>query len=180
LSTEIIFETARLSIRTLDLSDAAFYLELVNDPGFIKNIRDKGIRSVIEAAQAIQTAHRDVQEKLGFSLYLVERKKDEASIGLCGFVQREDLPGIDIGYAYLPQYAHQAYALEANLGLLNYAKNTLKLEHLFAIVSPHNLASTNLLEKIGFQLQETIPWKEGGEVKLFSRSLLESLPDFQI
>lgn len=180
MSTEIIFNTARLNLRTLDSGDAEFYLELVNDPGFIKNIRDKGIRSIEEAEQAIQTAHREVQERLGFSLYLVERKADKAAIGLCGLVQREDLPGIDIGYAYLPQYARQAYALEANIGLLNYAKNTLKLEQLLAIVSPHNLASSNLLEKLGFQLQETMPWKEGGEVKLFKRSLLEPLPDFKI
>lgn len=171
MSTTIIFETARLRLRTLDANDARFYLQLVNEPSFIENIRDKGIRTIAEAEQAIQTGHREVQEKMGFSLYLVERKEDQASVGLCGLVKRDDLPGIDIGYAYLPKYARQGYAYEANAGLLNYARDTLQLKELLAIVSPHNQASSNLLEKLGFQLQETIPWKEGGAVKLFKHLL---------
>lgn len=171
MSTTIIFETARLRLRTLDANDARFYLRLVNEPSFIENIRDKGIRTLAEAEQAIQTGHREVQEKLGFSLFLAERKEDSAAIGLCGLVKRDDLPGIDIGYAYLPEYARQGYAYEANAGLLNFARDKLKLSELLAIVSPHNQASSNLLEKLGFQLQETIPWKEGGAVKLYRRLL---------
>lgn len=171
MSTTIIFETARLTLRTLDANDAPFYLQLVNEPSFISNIRDKGIRTIAEAEHAIQTGHHEIQEKMGFSLYLVERKEDHAAIGLCGLVKRDDLPGIDIGYAYLPTYARQGYAYEANAGLLNYAHNALQLKELLAIVSPHNQASCNLLEKLGFQLQETIPWKEGGAVKLFKRLL---------
>lgn len=171
MSTTIIFETERLKLRTLDAEDAQFYLQLVNEPSFIENIRDKGIRTIAEAEQAIQTGHREVQEKMGFSLYLAERKEDQAAIGLCGLVKRDDLPGIDIGYAYLPAYTGKGYAYEANAGLLKYARTELKLTELLAIVSPHNQASSNLLEKLGFQLQETIPWKEGGAVKLFKRLL---------
>lgn len=171
MSTTIIYETARLRLRTLDANDASFYLQLVNEPSFIENIRDKGIRTIAESEQAIQTGHCEVQEKMGFSLYLAERKDDSAAIGLCGLVKRDDLPGIDIGYAYLPEYARQGYAYEANAGLLDYARDNLKLTELLAIVSPHNQASSNLLEKLGFQLQEIIPWKEGGAVKLYKRSL---------
>lgn len=171
MSTITIFETARLKLRTLDADDAQFYLQLVNESSFIENIRDKGIRTIAEAEQAIQTAHCEVQEKMGFSLYLAERKEDQVAIGLCGLVKRDDLPGIDIGYAYLPEYARQGYAYEANAGLLEYAHDKLQLTELLAIVSPHNQASSNLLEKLEFQLQETIPWKEGGAVKLYKRLL---------
>lgn len=171
LATEIIFETERLNLRTLNADDASFFLRLVNEPSFIENIRDKGIRTITDAENAIQTGHRDVQEKMGFSLYLVERKDDQQAIGLCGLVKRDELPGIDIGYAYLPEFGRKGYALEANQGLLNYAKNCLRLPELLAIVSLHNQASSQLLEKLGFQFQENIDLKAGDTVKLFKYQL---------
>jgi RimJ/RimL family protein N-acetyltransferase len=171
IPTETIFETQRLRLRMLNAEDARFYLRLVNDPSFIDNIRDKGIRTIAEAEIAIQTGHRDVQLRMGFSLYLVERKVDQRAIGLCGLVKRDDLPGIDIGYAYLPEFGRQGFAYEANQGLLHYAKNTLHLQELLAIVSPHNLASCQLLEKLEFQFQKNIELKVGDVVKLFQRKL---------
>lgn len=168
---ETIFETQRLKLRTLNAEDASFFLRLVNEPSFIENIRDKGVRTIAEAEKAIQTGHRDVQEKMGFSLYLVERKDSKQAIGLCGLVKREDLPSVDIGYAYLPEFGRQGYALEANQGLLQYAKKTLHFQELLAIVSPHNLASCQLLEKLAFQFQKNIELKVGDVVKLFHRQL---------
>uniref|UniRef100_UPI0037538529 GNAT family N-acetyltransferase n=1 Tax=Undibacterium sp. TaxID=1914977 RepID=UPI0037538529 len=91
--------------------------------------------------------------------------------GLCGLVKREELPSIDIGYAYLPEFGRQGYAYEANQGLLNYAKNSLHLEGLLAIVSLHNHASCQLLEKLGFQFQKNIVLKAGDTVKLFTCAL---------
>lgn len=167
LPTETIFETERLRLRTLNASDAVFFLRLVNDPSFINNIRDKGIRTIADAENAIQTAHRDVQERLGFSLYLVERKEDRQAIGLCGLVQRDELPGVDIGYAYLPEFGRRGYAYEANQGLLKYAKQVLSMRELLAIVSPHNLASSQLLEKLGFKFESNFTLAAGDTVKLY-------------
>jgi len=171
LTTEVIFSTPRLHLRTLNANDAHFFLRLVNEPSFINNIRDKGIRTLADAENAIQTGHRDVQEKMGCSLYLVERKEDGQAIGLCGLVKREELPGIDIGYAYLPEFGRKGYAFEANQGLLNYTKNSLNLEELLAIVSLHNHASCQLLGKLGFEFQKNIDLKAGDTVKLFTCAL---------
>lgn len=159
-------DTERLSLRTLSVEDAEFYLALVNDASFITNIRDKGIRTIEQAQQAIKTGHQDIQEKLGFSLYLIERKSDQAKLGLCGLVMRDNLPGVDIGYALLPDFWRQGYAEEACRGILDWARNKLNFEELYAIVSPYNLASANLLKKMGFQLQEQLNWDDG-PVQLF-------------
>lgn len=171
LPTQTIFETLRLRLRTLNAADAEFYLRLVNEPSFIENIRDRGIRTIDQAKEAIQSGHRDVQEKSGFSLFLVERKNDGVAIGLCGLVKRDGLPGIDIGYAYLPEFGRQGYAYEANHGLLKHAKQNLNIQELLAIVSLHNDASCFLLEKLGFVFQEIIPWNDDDAVKLFKREL---------
>jgi RimJ/RimL family protein N-acetyltransferase len=171
LSSQIIVSTPRLQLRTLDDKDAAFYLRLVNDPSFIHNIRDKGIRSLEDAIKAIQTGHQDVQKKMGFSLYLVERKSDQQAIGLCGLVKRPELEEIDIGYAYLPEFTGQGYAFEAGKAVIQFAQNTLKLDKLLAITSLHNIASENLLLKMGFQVESILPWNDGSEVKLFNLAL---------
>lgn len=168
LSSQIITSSARLLLRTMDDNDAAFYLRLVNEPSFIQNIRDKGIRTLDDAKQAIQTGHQKVQEKMGFSLYLVERKADGQAIGLCGLVKRPELDNIDIGYAYLPEFAGQGYAFEAGRAIIELAKNTLKLDKLVAITSLHNIASENLLLKMGFQINAVLPWNDGKEVKYYT------------
>ncbi|MBC3882309.1 GNAT family N-acetyltransferase [Undibacterium sp. LX40W] len=167
MSTTTISTSKRVKLRTLEDEDAAFYLELHNDPSFIENIRDKGIRTLEDAKHAIRTAHNEVQERQGFSLFLVERLEDGAALGLCGLVKRDNLPGIDIGYALLPQYWGQSYAFEACTAVLRFAADSIKLKELYAIVSPHNIASSKLLEKLGFQMQKTISLSEGDPVKLF-------------
>ena len=39
-----ILDTERLRLRTIEVDDAAFYYELVNDPTWLEFIGDKGIR----------------------------------------------------------------------------------------------------------------------------------------
>ena len=42
-------ETERFELRQVCLNDASFLLELFNDPGFIQNIGDRGVRSEQQA-----------------------------------------------------------------------------------------------------------------------------------
>lgn len=156
-----IVETERLRLRTLSTQDAAFYLSLVNDPSFIKNIRDKGVRTIADAENTIRTGHQEVQAKQGFSLYLIETKNEARPMGLCGLVKREQLPGLDLGYALLPAFWRQGYAEEACRAVIELTKTKLQQAQLYAIVSPHNNASSKLLEKLGFQFLETIDWTDG-------------------
>ena len=170
---KIILQTERLQLRLLTVDDAEFYLKLVNDASFINNIRDKGIRTLEAAKEAIQKEHNDIQALRGFSLYLIERKSDQQALGLCGFVKRDELPDIDVGYALLPEMAKQGYAYEALSSLLIYAREKLYLTRLLAITSLQNESSIKLLEKVGFQFQEIIPWKNDSEVNLYTLNLLD-------
>ncbi|MFZ6870901.1 GNAT family N-acetyltransferase [Undibacterium sp. Di27W] len=152
----IIITTDRLQLRTISTDDAAFYLALVNDPAFIVNIRDKGIRTLEQARTDIVNGPMANQEKIGFSLYVVERKEDGQAMGLCGLVKRESLKNIDLGYAFLPQFLGQGYAREAARATLTYANTHLRIAKLAAITSPNNLASNKLLQDLGFQLEAVV------------------------
>lgn len=165
----IILETERLRLRTVNVDDAPFYLELINDPGWIKNIGDKGIRTLDGARESLQNGPIDMQQRLGFSLYVVERKLDGLPMGLCGLIKRDSLDDIDMGYAFLPQFRGQGYAREAAGAVLRYGKDSFDLKRLLAITSPVNHGSYSLLEELGFKLEKLVVLKgETRETRLYA------------
>lgn len=151
-----ILETARLRLRTLDQNDAVFYLALVNTPGFIEFIGDRGIRTESAAAKAILDGPMAMQASLGHSIYLVEDKASGAPLGMSGLIKRDTLAHVDIGYAFLPEHCGKGYAYEAGQAVVEYARSSIGLARLLAITSPGNLASIRLLEKLGLRLEKIV------------------------
>lgn len=151
-----ILDTERLTLSLITLDDADFYLELVNDPSWIANIRDMGIRTVEAARVSILNSQIASQNKDGFSFYLVRRQLDNVAMGMCGLKKREFLKDVDLGYAFLPRYAGQGYAFEAAIAVVQYARTVLRLPRLAAITSPANQRSNQLLQKLGFNLEKVL------------------------
>jgi RimJ/RimL family protein N-acetyltransferase len=167
-----LLETPRLALRRLSEDDAPFMLALLNEPSFIRNIGDRGVRTIDEAREYIARGPMASYARFGFGLYLVERAEPRTSIGICGILKRDQLPEPDIGFAFLPAYWSQGYAWEAASAVKAYARDTLALPHLLAIVSPSNDSSIRLLEKLGLtftSLTKLTP--EGDEVKVYSCAL---------
>ena len=165
-----IISTTRLTIRELTHDDSAFILELLNDAAFIRFIGDRNIRSLEDARRYINGPMESYQRH-GFGLYLVEVKETGTPIGICGLIKRDALPHVDIGYAFLPEFRSQGYAVEAAQATLEYAKDTLKLPRLLAIVSPDNDPSIRLLTKLGFAFERMIVLpNDPTELKLFAIS----------
>jgi RimJ/RimL family protein N-acetyltransferase len=151
-----ILETERLVLRTVEAGDAPFYLELVNDPDFYIHIGDRKIRTLDAAREAIEKGPVAMQATLGHSIYLVERKEDGKAVGMSGLIKRDTLTDVDIGYAFLPAYRGQGYAYEAGLAVVAHARETIGLRRLVAIVSPDNVASISLLNKLGLQFEQQL------------------------
>jgi RimJ/RimL family protein N-acetyltransferase len=161
-----VLETDRLVLRRLNVDDAAFMLKLLNDASFLEYIGDKGVRTLEDARQHILTGPMDMYQRLGHGLYLVELSNG-TPIGTCGLIKRDTLEHVDIGYAFMPDYRGQGYALEAASAVMAYARETLGLDRIVAIVSKHNHASTSLLMKLGFELERPITLPNGDQVNLF-------------
>lgn len=145
-----IAETARLRLRHLELPDAAFYCRLLNEPSWLANIGDRGVRTVADAEQYLRTKSIPLYETLGYGMYLVETRDERRPIGLCGLVKRDALPDPDLGFALLPEFWGKGYAHEASLAVMNHARDVLGIRRLFAIVTPANERSIALLEGLGF------------------------------
>jgi RimJ/RimL family protein N-acetyltransferase len=142
--------TERLRLRRLNSDDADFYLRLLNDDSFVRNIGDRGVRTREEAIEHMHAGPITSYAKHGYGMYRVERASDGLAIGLCGLVRRERLIHPDLGYAFLPEFTGQGYAIEAARAVLRYGRDTLRLGTIQAVVMPGNARSIRLLEQIGF------------------------------
>ena len=157
-----ILETDRLILSELKTKDAKFIHKLYNDQDFINYIGDKGIHSVQDALSFINTGLKQSYKNHGHGLYLV-KLKDETSIGVCGLLKRDDLDLPDIGFAILPDYRRMGFIYEASKAVIEDAKNRLHLDSLFAITTPDNNGSINLLKKLGFTLKDIIKRDKNNE-----------------
>jgi RimJ/RimL family protein N-acetyltransferase len=167
-----ILETERLLLRELNSeTDADFIFELLNTPKFKKFIGDRGVGSAEGAVDFIETKYRQSYRDHGYGLYAVEDKSTGTSLGLCGFVRRDTLPGPDIGFAFLPQFERKGYGFESAKAVMTYGKDTLGFTQLFAITSQDNDVSGRLLEKLGFKFDKIVSMPNGEELKLFEREL---------
>ncbi|APP78823.1 GNAT family N-acetyltransferase [Xanthomonas hortorum] len=149
----VVIETARLRLRTLDPEcDADAILVLVNDPGFIAGINDRGVRTREQARDHLREWAQAHQETHGFAHWAVETREG-AFAGTLGLLCRDTLPVPHIGFALLPAYRGKGYVTEAGRAVLTYARDVLGLSQLCAIVSPDNADSIRALEKLGLQRQ---------------------------
>lgn len=162
----IVRETERLNLRWLDIKDAPFILELVNDPAWIQFIGDKGVRNLEDAKNYILNGPVDMYKKIGFGLYLVERKEDLTPLGMCGLIKRDSLEDVDIGFAFLEKFRSKGYGYESAAAVMEYGVQKLGMKRIVAITSIDNINSGKLLEKVGLRFEKIISGSEE-DLKLF-------------
>ena len=168
----VVFETDRLVLRRLTVDDSSFILRLLNEPSFLQHIGDRGVRNLADAQQYILSGPIASYERHGFGLFLVQLKDGGHPIGICGLLKRDALDDVDLGFAFVPESWSKGYAHESAVGALAYARDTHHLTRIVAITSPENVASINLLVKLGFDFDRMVLMPgEKDEVKLFARTL---------
>lgn len=155
--------TERLQMRPFDAGDEPFILALLNDPGWIRYIGDRNIRTLGDAGGYIERIRKS-QDKFGFSLLRVALKADDTPIGMCGLIKRDNFEDVDIGFAFMPTYRGQGYARESAEAVRDYAMEALGMDRLVAFTDPENKSSCRLLEQIGFAYEGLIPWGTEGQL----------------
>jgi RimJ/RimL family protein N-acetyltransferase len=168
----MIIETDRLQLRLLSVDDADFIRRLLNEPSFIQNIGDRGVRTLDDARAYVLKGPVASYEKFGFGLWLVETKPNAVPIGICGLLKRDILDDVDIGYALLPEFCSQGYALESASAVMSYAREKLGLKRVVAVTNAANQSSIRLLEKMGFQYERMVRLApDAPEIKLFAAEI---------
>ena len=148
--------TERMVLRPLTEDDGEFMLALLNDPGFLRFVGDRQVRTVDAAVEYLCQGILRSYTDYGFGMYLCQRSEDGAAMGICGLVKREWLPDFDLGYGLLRPYVGKGYAKEAGLAIVEQARQ-LGLPRVLAIVQPDNAVSIGLLQALGFAYLRTEP-----------------------
>jgi RimJ/RimL family protein N-acetyltransferase len=156
MQQEVHFQTERLLLKPTSVLDASFLVALMNSPGWLEYIGDRQVYSEKSARQYIQERIAPQYQALGFGAYTLILKRGGTRIGICGLYDREDLDGVDIGFALLPRFEKRGYAFEAANFLKTAAFELFGLKKLLGITVEENLASQKLLERLGLQCQGVV------------------------
>lgn len=150
--------TSRILIRHFDISDAETFFDLTQDEGFnlfpITIYRQKSLSSATEwvTAMAKQNA------ATGLGKYLVIEKDTGLVLGMGGLTpwkhQDEDL--IDITYRLRTSAQGKGHGLELARLLVDHGFNRLGLNEITATITPDNIASKKIAEKIGLAFDSHI------------------------
>jgi RimJ/RimL family protein N-acetyltransferase len=151
-----VLETARLVLTQLADRDAEFILGLLNEPSFIRNIGDRGVRTTDDARRYIQDGPVSSYARYGFGLLRVGLRVGDTPIGICGVLKRDTLSEPDLGFSLLPAYWSNGYAHEAAGAIMQQARGPLGLGRILAITSVDNEPSIKLLNKLGFRFERMI------------------------
>lgn len=176
--TGVVLATERLVLRRINEDDSPFLLQLLNDESFLRFIGDRGVRTLEDASRYARTGPMASYERFGFGLWLATLKENDASIGICGLLKRDVLDDVDIGYALLPAYRAQGFAIEAVSATLSYARDVLALQRVVAVVNPDNASSRKLLDNAGMRLEGQVRLApDTPMIDLFTLDLRGTLPE---
>ncbi|NGY05696.1 GNAT family N-acetyltransferase [Solimonas terrae] len=160
-----IIRSARLHLREAADGDADFIIALLNEPGFIRYIGDRRVRTPEDARGYIGKL-RDHYWRHGYGLYVVVLDDSAAPIGICGLLRREALDAPDIGFAFLHGYEGQGYAFEAAAAVLADARARLRITRVLALTMPDNERSMRLLRRLGLKRDREVELPMPGDVSV--------------
>ena len=169
---KVVMETARLTLREIELEDAPFIFELMNEPAWIRFIGDRGIHTPADARSFIADRLRPSYARDGFGFWLTELSVERTPLGICGLIKRDALDYVDIGFAFCERHWGNGYAREASEAVVDFARERARLDRLAAITDPDNDRSAQLLEALGLSFEKMIRLPdEDRDVRLFLRDL---------
>ena len=156
----IIARSDRLTLRELTFDDVDALLEVLGDLIAMEHYPAPKTRAETEGW--IEWA-RESYERNGFGLWAVERSADGAFLGDCGPmlqpVEGELVP--EIGYHIVRREWGKGYATEAASACRDHVLGPLGFGWVVSIVSPENLASRRVAEKVHETMREFV-WERSG------------------
>jgi [ribosomal protein S5]-alanine N-acetyltransferase len=143
-------ETERLLLRPLEMHDSLMMTTLVNDEGITSMMDEYPFPyPESEARAVVRWSQKAPREGKGYGLAMV-RKEDKQLIGAIFLKLYTPVP--EIGYWVGRPYWRQGYASEAANRVLQYGFEVFKFHRMSAYCFDRNVASQQVLEKIGMTL----------------------------
>ena len=160
--TDIIAETDRLILRTIDESDAAEQYRVLNTPNVMARLGGTKELHEIEAkhAKAMQW-----YATRGFSFLMLIEKDSGELVGHAGIklVDNELAPNQgdhEIGWLIREDRWRRGYAWEAMVAVIDWAFGRVGAPHVVALTSEANIGSWKLMEKLGMERREDLDFDD--------------------
>ena len=146
--------TERLLLRPFTDADAEPLFELDSNAEVHRYLGNQPVKDINEIKRVITYIQQQYHD-FGIGRWVVEDQKSGAFMGWAGLKWISEIINghvyyYDLGYRFMPEYWGQGYATETAGVWVDYAKDRLKVEKIYAITDQQNAASQNVLAKLGF------------------------------
>lgn len=145
-------ETERLFLRQETSEDTEAVLAVFSDPAVTQFHDLDTFTTIEEAAGVIERRAKRFADERGIR-WGIARKLDNVLIGSCGFTWDKQAHGAEIGYELASSFWRQGIMTEALQAIVQFGCEEMGLRLVVAEVMLDNIASRNLLKKLGFQSQ---------------------------
>ncbi|MFC5567072.1 GNAT family N-acetyltransferase [Rubellimicrobium aerolatum] len=155
----VAMETPRLRLRTFRTGDLAHLVAMNADPTVMAHLGGPmSPEASLAMAEAIQ--HAFLAEGIG--MIAVERRADEAFLGIAGLNRLAWYPDdLEVGWRLLPAHWGRGYATEAGRAWLGYAFRRHGVARVISVADVPNRRSRAVMERLGLQLDHTALLQEG-------------------
>jgi RimJ/RimL family protein N-acetyltransferase len=143
----------RLKIRNLHSRDWAFFLRLHLDKGVNQHIRNIESESDI-VAKFEQRKAVWLFESGDWLTLVIERIDNSQAVGLIGFrCDDAQLRRAEVGYLIAPEQQGLGFASESLRAVTDWGALQFSMHKYIGLCAQENIASRNVLEKVGFVLE---------------------------
>lgn len=148
-------ETDRLLLRPYEENDVALAHTLIYSDAEVMTYLDDGVPRPIEGTEKTIRYFIRHQQEHGFSIWAVTDKVAGEYVGQCGLCLLGKTGDIEVAYAFGKEYWGKGYATETARASLQYGFKEAGLSRVVALSYPPNLASQNVMRKLGMTHEGT-------------------------
>ena len=159
---DIVAETERLILRTIEEGDAALQDRLLNTPTVMARLG--GVKELHEI-EAKHAKSRAQYRQEGFSFLMMIEKATGELVGHCG-IKRVDNPlaknqgDHEVGWLVREDRWRRGYAEEAMRSVLDWAFTRVGAPHVVALTSHANTPSWTLMQKLGMRRRQDLDFED--------------------
>ena len=170
---DTVIDTGRLLLRRFTTDDLEAFYQLGSRPEIIRYAQATPLASREQALEFMKAAPFHDYATYGYGRFACVWKATGQVIGFSGLKYVPEIEDTELGYRFLPEYWGRGLATEAGTASIEFARSTLGLHRLVAMVHPDNVASARVVTKLRFSVERQLRYSglPGIDIDLFARSL---------
>jgi ribosomal-protein-alanine N-acetyltransferase len=145
-------ETERLILREISRTDTPAIFHNFSDPDVAKWFFDQPHTEIEQTAKFVDQFISDFEQGRALT-WAITMKENNQCIGTCGYGEIETGKRGEIGFDLAKEYWGQGLMGEALIPIITYGFSVLELSRVEAHTYSANIRARQLLEKLGFQLE---------------------------